>query len=71
MGSSCFARENKENLELIQEFIKNNNLEDRVEIEGTLCINKCETGPNICIDDNWYSKVTPVILLDILKETLN
>lgn len=65
MGSSCYARENKENLIEIQKFIKQHKLD--VIVEGTLCTNRCAEGPNICIDGKWFNYVTPNVLNDILK----
>ncbi|UKI42762.1 MAG: hypothetical protein L6V95_07880 [Candidatus Melainabacteria bacterium] len=45
MGSSSFARGNNENLEIIETFIKENNLEAKYELVGSRCENKCEFGP--------------------------
>ena len=36
MGSSCFARENRENLGLIEEYLRSHKLEDSVRIEVSL-----------------------------------
>jgi NADH:ubiquinone oxidoreductase subunit E len=49
MGSSCFARGNDENLEIIEQYIKENNLDTTVEITGSRCDNICTHGPNINI----------------------
>ena len=70
MGSSCFARENKKNLHLIEEFLKNYSLQDSVEIVGSLCMGKCGDGPNIQIDGNHYHNATQDQLHDILKKEL-
>ena len=51
MGSSCFARGNIQNLQLIQNYLKENNLEAEVELVGLRCCDKCSQGPNITIDD--------------------
>ena len=34
MGSSCFARGNADNLEFIEKYIKDNNLEADIEVYG-------------------------------------
>ena len=39
MGSACFAKGNQENLELIKEYIEENNFETTVSICGALCEN--------------------------------
>jgi len=64
MGSSCFARGNNNNLDFIENYIKNNNLSTKIELFGSRCENKCSIGPNIVIDGQEYQNVT----LEILKE---
>ena len=51
MGSACFAKGNQENLEFIKEFIKENNLDSKVQIIGALCENKCNIGPRVIINN--------------------
>ncbi len=70
MGSSCFCRGNEENLKIIEEYIKERNLEHQVELLGTRCEQKCDRGPVIYIDDKVYEKVDPAVLLDILNKEL-
>ncbi len=67
MGSSCFARGNAENLEFIETFIKENNLEAKIELSGSRCEGKCADGPNIIINGKEYRNVTIEILKEILK----
>jgi NADH:ubiquinone oxidoreductase subunit E len=71
MGSSCFARGNKQNLELLEEFIDQYNLEDKVELKGSCCEARCSDGPNIQIDGRNYQRVDQVLLLEILKQTFD
>ena len=35
MGSSCFARGNDENLDFLEQYIKENNLEAEIEVIGS------------------------------------
>ncbi|GAB1469123.1 hypothetical protein MASR2M64_19030 [Candidatus Cloacimonadota bacterium] len=70
MGSSCFARENRENLKLIEEFLRNHGISDSVHIEGSLCMGKCAQGPNISINGNEYHEVKSDILPEILRKEL-
>ncbi len=51
MGSSCFARGNEANLQLIESFLKRNALEAEVELSGALCEGACGGGPNIKVND--------------------
>ena len=49
MGSSCFARGNSKNLQIIQNFLENNNISAEVELTGLRCCDCCFKGPNIII----------------------
>lgn len=71
MGSSCFARGNTKNLQLIQKFLADRGLEDTIELTGLRCCDDCSKGPNICIDDVEYNNIDPGTLLDILEKHFN
>ncbi len=66
LGSSCFARGNSMNLELIQSYLQENNLTANVNFSGHLCEEACKKGPVLRIGDNVYERVTPQILKPIL-----
>lgn len=68
MGSSCFARGNADNLEFIENYIKENNLDAKVEVYGARCSNNCEKGPNIIIGENSYNCVTKEEILEKLRK---
>ncbi len=68
MGSSCFARGNAKNLQLIQRFIAENNLEAEIELTGLRCCDNCAKGPNMTIDGVEYNNIDPGSLLDILEK---
>ena len=68
MGSSCFARGNIQNLQLVQNYLKDNGLEAKVELVGLRCCDKCSQGPNIMIDDIEYNNIDKGTLLDILEK---
>lgn len=69
LGSSCFARGNAKNLELIESYLLERGLRDEVDVElsCSLCQGRCSAGPNIAIDGVAYSKVAPGMMLDLLK----
>ncbi len=67
MGSSCFSRGNNRNVEIIEKFVQENNLSAKVDLVGSLCINKCSKGPVIIINGKEYFRVTPDIIPDLLK----
>ena len=69
-GSSCFSRGNATNAEIIQKFIADNKLEDKITIKGCLCEGECKNGPNVRIDNELFTNVSPESLPDILAQVL-
>ncbi len=67
MGSACFARGNSKNVEIIENYIKENNLDAKVELVGSHCEGKCADGPNLYVAGKHYSNVTPEVLNSLLK----
>lgn len=70
MGSSCFSRGNNKNLEVIEKFIKDNELEDVVEIKGNRCQEACAQGPNVSVNGKLYSTLDEGSTLDLLTELI-
>lgn len=58
MGSSCFTRGNMENLQIIKDFLKDNNIDSEISLIGNLCEGRCKSGPNIFLNDKLYQDVT-------------
>ena len=71
MGSSCFARGNSSSLSEIENFLEENGLESKVDLEGHLCLGKCNSGPHIRIDGVEYSAISPDCVIDLIREALN
>lgn len=67
MGSSCFARGNAQNLEFLENYINENNLDANIELAGSRCDGKCVSGPNVIINGVEYTEVDE----DKIKEILN
>lgn len=59
MGSSCFSRGNKENLESIKNYIREHKLETSIILTGNLCNGSCNSGPNITFNEIEYNNVIP------------
>ena len=68
MGSSCFARGNRHNLRLIEQFITENKLEARIAVSGSRCEEQCAEGPNIIINGKIYHQVDGGALIDLLNQ---
>lgn len=58
IGSSCHIKGSRQVVEQLQKLIAENNISDKVEINGTFCMGKCQQGVCVTADDNFYS-VTP------------
>jgi NADH:ubiquinone oxidoreductase subunit E len=68
MGSSCFRRGNRKNLEFIESYIDEHGCEAKVELVGSRCEELCRKGPNIQINGRMFHEVTQEILFGILQE---
>ena len=68
MGSSCFARGNNKNLEIIQKYLDENNMDAEIELSGLRCCSLCSKGPNITINGVEYNNVDCGTLIDILDK---
>jgi NADH:ubiquinone oxidoreductase subunit E len=67
MGSSCFRRGNRKNLEFIESYIENNGCAAEVELVGSRCEEECRKGPNLCIDGQMFHEVNQEMLYDLLQ----
>lgn len=70
MGSSCFSRGNNISAEIIEQFLRDNDLSGKVEVQGCLCDNHCKNGPNIRINGELIQGVQPEMICDLLKHKL-
>lgn len=70
IGSSCFARGNELNVEVIQKYLEEHHLKDDVDLElqGALCQGRCADGPIVVVDDQIYTKVDRGVMLDLMKK---
>ena len=70
MGSACFSRGNIRTLELIQGYLKEHDLEQAVQVSGTLCQDRCRQGPNVTIQGECFCGLEPKAVLELLEERL-
>lgn len=68
MGSSCFARGNNENLNILEKFISKNELHAKIELIGSRCEDKCSKGPYIKIDDTDFENIYEADLVKLLEK---
>ena len=70
MGSACFSRGNVKALDLIQRYLKDHDLERQVRVTGTLCQDRCRTGPNITLQGECFCALEPRAVIELLEERL-
>ncbi len=68
MGSSCFARGNRRNLEALEEFLRGRGLEHRVDLRGSLCLGACAQGPNLKLEGRMHQGLDEGTVLDLVGE---
>ncbi|SCY07822.1 Thioredoxin-like [2Fe-2S] ferredoxin [Ruminococcus sp. YE282] len=69
IGSSCHIKGSRQVVHLLQELIEKNNLGDKVELGGTFCMNKCQQGVCVTVDDEFHS-VTPNTVEDFFAKSV-
>ena len=71
IGSSCHLKKSREIIQLMEQEIKANNLEDRVILVGSFCMNEC-SNHGVCIrfNEKKYSLNTGQIKSFFAKEVL-
>lgn len=67
IGSSCHVKGSRQVVNQLQQLIKDNNLEDKVELAGTFCLGKCQQGVCVMVDEDFHS-VTPDSASDFFEE---
>jgi NADH:ubiquinone oxidoreductase subunit E len=67
IGSSCHLKGSRQVVEQLQYLIAQNNLKDKIELGGTFCMGKCQTGVNVTVDEKEFS-VTPETVKDFFEK---
>lgn len=68
LGSSCFSRGNKAIVKIIDEYIRKNNLSEKVYFHGSHCFSKCEKGPSLRADGKYYNNLSEDSVKEVLYE---
>jgi len=71
MGSSCFARGNRGNLDTAEQFLDGHGLKTCVRLAGSRCAGECRKGPNVTISGTAHHGVDNGTLLDLLDAEFN
>ena len=55
IGSSCHLKGSRKVVEKLQQIISEKGLKDKVELSGTFCMGRCETGGSVTVDGEYFS----------------
>ena len=69
IGSSCHIKGSRQVVEQLQYLIRENILDDKVELSGTFCMGKCQQGVCVTVDDKFFS-VKPDTVKDFFSENV-
>ena len=69
IGSSCHIKGSRIVVEELQKLIAEHGIGNKVELEGTFCMNKCQQGVCVTIDNEFFS-VTPEGVGEFFQEVL-
>lgn len=50
IGSSCHLKGSRQVVESLQKLVKENDLQDKVELGGAFCIGNCQNGVSVTVD---------------------
>jgi len=68
LGSSCFARGNAENLDILEKYAQSHGAGVSVRLTGKLCQDQCQDGPNLMIGGKFHHNVTADRLRELLRQ---
>ena len=69
IGSSCHIKGSRQVVEQLQKLIRENNVEDKVELGGTFCLGNCQQGVCVSVDGAFHS-VTPATVCDFFANEI-
>lgn len=69
IGSSCHLKGSREVVTELQRLISENNLNDKVELKATFCMNNCEKGVCVTVDGALFS-VSPETVDGFFKDEI-
>jgi len=73
LGSSCFARGNKQLVKIVTDYLRDRNLLNEVRFHGERCFGQCAVGPSLKLDGDLIERLdedSVIVLLDEFFETV-
>jgi NADH:ubiquinone oxidoreductase subunit E len=69
VGSSCHLKGSRQVVEALQRLIAENKLEDKVNLSGTFCMQNCQAGVSVSVNDVVHS-VSPETVEEFFKKEI-
>ena len=70
IGSSCHIKGSRQVVEQLQQLIADHGLEDKIDLGGSFCMGKCQTGVSVTIGEKYYSVSPETTVTFFEKEVL-
>ncbi len=71
VGSSCYLKGSPEIVELLQKAIEDENLGDKITLNGSFCVGKCNRiGVTVQVDDEIHTGITRENFKEFFKEQI-
>lgn len=68
LGSSCFARGNKQLVKVVNDYLRDRNLLNDVRFHGQRCFGQCAVGPSMKLDDKLLERLDEESVVTLLDE---
>lgn len=66
LGSSCFARGNKQLVKIVNDYLRDRNLLNEVRFHGERCFGQCAIGPSLKLDGIIKEKLDEESIINVL-----
>jgi NADH:ubiquinone oxidoreductase subunit E len=70
VGSSCHVKGARDVIECFKDLLTENNLTDKIELQGSFCMERCGEGVNWQIDDEPFTSATCEDAVAVFREKL-
>ncbi len=70
VGSSCHQKGSYEVIQALQEFIKTENLEEKVELKAKFCLGECMQGVSMRVDGKPVLNANPQNIQEIIENEI-
>jgi NADH-quinone oxidoreductase subunit G len=68
VGTCCYAKGSYNIIEDLAELIKKNNMQNKVSVKATFCVENCSNGPSILVNDELIADTSSMTAADIFKK---